>query len=154
MSYLSNSNFCDKIEILVPRQIPQEIIQLEEEERSGRIEAPIDPIWLGKWYRVQSELTKNWGQIKLGSLRSSAKSSINETVSNISQKANQLIDSLKGKANVLVESAKEKVGISGDIKFQEEKERLRRMNQKVDPMIGAQKHKVENELLQTVKASN
>ena len=36
----------------------------------------------------------------------------------------------------------------------EEKERIRRMNEKVDPVVEGKKHRVEAELLKTVHPSN
>jgi len=70
-----------------------------------------------------------------------------ETISNVTS-------SMMGKVNEYVEVAKEKMGMAPiDISSMasEEKERLRRMNETVDPMVEARKHRVEDELLQNVK---
>jgi len=84
---------------------------------------------------------------------------IKETAFEWTHATTDAISSLTGgvmhRASEYMEVAKEKLGMGEpSITALEEKERLRRMSDKIDPMMDARKHRVEDELLQNVKTAN
>eukprot|EP01114_Cavostelium_apophysatum_P010894 TRINITY_DN2503_c0_g1_i1.p1 TRINITY_DN2503_c0_g1~~TRINITY_DN2503_c0_g1_i1.p1 ORF type:complete len:166 (-),score=48.64 TRINITY_DN2503_c0_g1_i1:60-557(-) len=137
----------------------------EEQERSERMRSGVDPVLLGKHHRIQEEFkykgytfphALHWNMPHLPSA-----SKVIDTASSWTHVASEQVGgvtrSLFGKAQDLVEAAKERLGFQGDvgsissINKAEEAERLRRANEKVDPKMQARKHRVEDELLQTVR---
>jgi hypothetical protein len=145
----------DKWNFSYSRRTPSLILDLEEQERKWRMSRACDAVLFGKWHRVQLEFMRHYYPQKL-SLSSLVAPIIakEEVVVEITQ---SLMGSMIGKASHIIEAAKDKFGYPSpsSIAFvtkAEEKERIRRMNEGVDPMFDARKRAVESELLHKVKS--
>jgi len=92
-------------------------------------------------------------------LMSSTTETASHLMSSTTETVSHLTGNMMGKMSEYVEVAKEKIGMAdpttiASITRAEEAERVRRMNEKVDPIIEGKKHRVETELLKNVKTSN
>jgi len=150
----------DRVDLTFPRAIPSDIIKLEEQERLERMSKGVDPILLGKHHRVQEEIVHSsrslTGKVSASSSLEHAKEALKDTASVWSIYTTEKVGTLMEKASCWVDAAKDKLGFVGDASTfaSEEKERLRRVNLKVDPLIEGRKHRMEDELLQKIKVSN
>lgn len=146
-----------------------EIRRLEEIERQDRIQRGVNPVLQGKVHRFQQELLHHNSKF-LESLPLPAMELPHIELPKVSEISHNVVDSIKAttwtwssylKENVLNKTkniysqAKEGLGYYdiSSIKS-EERERVRKMNEKVDPMIDARKRRVEEELLHAVKSAN
>jgi len=84
--------------------------------------------------------------------------SFNKMVQSITSSTNQVVEKsseFSVATNELVEDVTDKInGVDISSAAAEEKERLRRANEKIDPIVEGRKHRVEDELLHTVKSVN
>jgi len=198
----------DQVDLKFPREYPAELEKLEQQEREDRINHGVDPILMGKHYRVQDELVSTTGtssQLMTQATDALSKAKIavvdsmpskeqlvhakdvvvdsmpsreqmvqakNTVVDSMPSKeqvvhakdvvvgtASTITENIMNKASEYLEVAKEKLGMVDpstlSVTVMEEKERARRMSEGgVDPMTDARKHRVEAELLETVKSTN
>jgi len=151
MTSSSSAQYFERIDFSFPRKVNQDINRWEELERKERIEKGVDPVLFGKIHRLHPSIINNKVQIA-----DEKKTTIRETLKG---KAQEWSEKVAETTKSFVGSAKDKFGLQdpaalASIIKAEEKERIRRMNEKVDPSIEASKHKMENELLQKVKSVN
>jgi len=160
--------------ISFPKQIPCDIIAMEEEERKDRMERKVDPMFMCKLAQVQKELLIKRLPYKVmyeakSTLTHSAKGmdnlstnfsvEVNNKVADYKQELTDSAHNLAGrmhtKVHEVINMAKEKIH-RGDISSiaSGEKERSRKMSETVDPMVESRRHAVETELLQTIKMVN
>jgi len=161
------------------RRCPPEIIAMEESERIYRMNKGVDAVLYGKWNAILSAPTSlSLRPIPIVAKKvlpfvTQAKDTLVEKTSEIVDMASGIVHDVKqsswtgyfgtlahsmaDKTHHLVDIAKESVGIVDPasiaaINKAEEAERLRRMNEKVDPMLTARLNRVQDELLRSVKS--
>eukprot|EP01114_Cavostelium_apophysatum_P019735 TRINITY_DN643_c0_g1_i1.p1 TRINITY_DN643_c0_g1~~TRINITY_DN643_c0_g1_i1.p1 ORF type:complete len:168 (+),score=36.56 TRINITY_DN643_c0_g1_i1:53-505(+) len=145
----------ERVDFNFPRNYSS-IDKLEEAERQERLNKAVDPILLGKHHRLGDAVLSH--PSSLGGAAASASSAISGAASSLSSAISDMSGNLMNKASAAVDSAKASLGMDPSSiasMASEEKERQRRMSdERVDPKLAAQKHQVERELLNSVKANN
>jgi len=154
-------NSQDKVNLDFPRQTPKDIITAEEEERTRRMSEGADPMLLAKQHKVEQELVKKvpGGPHTLTGKAMEAKDALMEKAQPMTDKLVGFKDTVMEKASGLVQTVKDSYyKVPSDqcttwteVNKAEETERTRRMSDPVNPLVLARKHRVESELLSTVK---
>lgn len=154
------------VDLLFPTSI-QEIHRLEENERQDRIRRGVDPVLLGKHHKFQHELLHHHTRFlhhisstSSGSVESSLTSVLPSVPSlNVIKETTLTWSSyLKHNAKSFYAVARDSLGMNTSslsyITKEEEKERTRKMSEKIDPMMDARKRRVEEELLTSIKIAS
>jgi len=168
-STTGTSSFDWKTDFAFPRQSSSETTQLEEKERSRRIASGVNPLVYGKYFQIHKELLDTNGNWFWTSLPTTGMKEVTSTLTDSAEHLKEvaiektesfsttfshLKDSLRDSTTHIVELARDSLGLNPSslksVTRAEEKERSRRMEDKVDPMIDARKRRVEEQLLKTV----
>jgi len=100
----------DVYDLSLPRRVPAEILEMEEQERQFRMSKQADPVLYAKLYKVQTELMhQNIPTTLLNDVRSEvlgAKQETRQRASSFSDKMQELGEKISGFASGLIDSMK------------------------------------------------